>query len=141
MTTPEEAARRITLFVEQYGVGAASMGNGLLRDGNTLAHAYLAAEARIRELERISPKEQQMSDIVEAKKAINCLVFAIEDASVLVDVKRIMQGLVDEVERRRAGRAAVVEECRQAAETAARKWPHAANDVVAAIAALKGGAA
>jgi hypothetical protein len=87
------------------------------------------------------PKEQQMSDIVEAKKAINCLVFAIEDASVLVDVKRIMQGLVDEVERRRAGRAAVVEECRQAAETAARKWPHAANDVVAAIAALKGGAA
>jgi hypothetical protein len=45
------------------------------------------------------------------------------------------------VERLRADRAAVVEECRQAAETAARKWPHAANDVVAAIAALKGGAA
>lgn len=39
------------------------------------------------------------SDIVEAKKAINCLVFAIDDATVLADVRRIMLGLVDEVER------------------------------------------
>jgi hypothetical protein len=98
------------------------------------------------------PKEQQMSDIVE-RNMVARPYSADEERVVkyIVDLTDIGGGpdpigfLIAShnalVERLRAGRAAVVEECRQAAETAARKWPHAANDVVAAIAALKGGAA
>ncbi len=62
------------------------------------------------------------TDIVEAKKAINCLMFAIDDASVLADVKRIMQGMIDEVERLRAGRVAMWAECREACAKVADRY-------------------
>jgi len=41
-------------------------------------------------------------DLAEARRAINCLVFAIDNSSVLEEVTRIVQGLVDEIERLRA---------------------------------------
>ncbi len=87
------------------------------------------------------------SDIEEAKKAVNCLVFAINDASVLADVKRIMQGLIDECERLRSGRAAVwaecVEECAKVADEYVGEPPDEELDLALEIAdeirALTGG--
>ncbi len=57
------------------------------------------------------------TDLVEAKKCINALVFAIDDVSVLQHVKRIMLGLVDEIERLRTPPLAALHD-REAMEAA-----------------------